>query len=144
MTFAYKVKNARELREINQQALAEMLGVSRRTVVAWETTDAQPRASRIRKLAEILQVSTDYLMNDDITDPTYGLEKKEYVEETRARFGNKAAKEMDYLLERNSALFAGGELSQEAKDAYFEAVMKAYLACKDEAKKTYGHRKEKS
>ena len=31
-----------------------MLGVSRRTVVAWETTDAQPRASRIRKLAEIL------------------------------------------------------------------------------------------
>lgn len=144
MTFADKVKNARELREINQQALAEMLGVSRRTVVAWETTDAQPRASRIRKLAEILQVSTDYLMNDDITDPTYGLEKKEYVEETRARFGNKAAKEMDYLLERNSALFAGGELSQEAKDAYFEAVMKAYLACKDEAKKTYGHRKEKS
>lgn len=141
MIFSEKVKNARELLEINQQTLAELMGVSRRTIVAWETTDAQPRAGRVRKLAEILQVSTDYLMNDDVTDPTYGLEKKEYVDEARKRFGVKAAKEMDFLLDRNTALFAGGEISQEAKDAYFEAVMKAYITCKEEAKKTYGRKK---
>lgn len=143
MTFAEKVKSARELREINQQALAEMMGVSRRTVVAWETTDAQPHASRIRKLAEVLQVSTDYLMNDDITDPTHGIEKQPYVEEARERYGAKAAKEINFLMERNNALFAGGEISDDAKEAYFQAVMKAYLECKEAARQTYGRKGKK-
>ena len=68
------------------------------------------------------------------------LEKTEYVEETRERFGSKAAKEIDFLLERNSALFAGGALDQEAKDTFFEAVTKAYWAAKEEARKTYGRK----
>jgi len=37
---------------------------------------------------------------------------------------------------------ACGALDQEAKDAFFEAVMKAYLKCKEEARKTYGRNKE--
>lgn len=48
---------------------------------------------------------------------------------------------MNELLERNAALFAGGELSQEAKDDFFQAVTKAYLLCKEEARKTYGRKK---
>lgn len=55
-------------------------------------------------------------------------------------FCAKAAAEVNALLERNAALFAGGELSQEAKDAYFEAVMKAYLACKEKARETFGRK----
>lgn len=141
MTFSDKVKIARDKRGINQEQLAKLMGVSRRSVVAWETTGTMPRGWRIRKLAELLGVSEDYLENDEITDPQHGLDKKEYVEETRSRFGDRAAKEMDALLEKNVALFAGGEISQEAKDSYFEAVMKAYLACKEEAKKTYGRKK---
>ena len=45
---------------------------------------------------------------------------------------------MDFLLERQRVFFAGGEISQEAKDAFFEAVMKAYLACKEEAQRKRG------
>ncbi|MDD3250965.1 MAG: helix-turn-helix transcriptional regulator [Lachnospiraceae bacterium] len=141
MTFSDKVKLARTELGINQEQLAELMGVSRRSVTSWETTGTKPRGSRLRKLAELLQVSEDYLAHDKITDPKYGMEKKEYVEETRSRFGDRAAKEMDVLLEKNVALFAGGELSQEAKDSYFEAVMRAYITCKEEAKKTYGRKK---
>jgi transcriptional regulator with XRE-family HTH domain len=141
MTFSDKVKLARTELGINQEQLAELMGVSRRSVTSWETTGTKPRGSRLRKLAELLQVSEDYLAHDTITDPKYGMEKKEYVEETRSRFGDRAAKEMDVLLEKNVALFAGGELSQEAKDSYFEAVMRAYITCKEEAKKTYGRKK---
>ena len=141
MTFSDKVKLARTELGVNQEQLAELMGVSRRSVVSWETTGTKPRGSRLRKLAEVLHVSEDYLAHDTITDPKYGMEKKEYVEETRSRFGDRAAKEMDVLLERNVALFAGGELSQEAKDSYFEAVMRAYITCKEEAKKTYGRKK---
>ena len=71
------------------------------------------------------------------------VEKQEYVDAAREQFGDKAASEVDFLLEKNSALFAGGDLSQEAKDDFFAAVMKAYLTCKDEAKKTYGRKKPK-
>lgn len=42
------------------------------------------------------------------------------------------------LLRKNTALFAGGDLSQEEKDAFFEAVMRAYVACKDEARRKFG------
>ncbi len=140
-TFSEKVKEAREELKLNQQQLGDLVGVSKRSIAAYETTDTKPRGNTARKLAAALQVSVDYLLNDKILDPKYGIEKAPYVEETRERLGSKAAKEMDALLEKNMALFAGGELDQEAKDDFFEAVMKAYLKCKDEAKKTYGRKK---
>lgn len=143
MTFSDKIKRAREVRHLTQQQLADLTGVSKRMIAAYETAGALARLSNMRKLAEALMVSVEYLQNDEITDPTHGLEKKEYVDEARQRYGEKAAKEMNFLLDKNAALFAGGELSQEAKDAFFEAIMKTYLACKEEAKKTYGRKKPK-
>ncbi|HHT66259.1 MAG TPA: helix-turn-helix transcriptional regulator [Clostridiales bacterium] len=142
-TFSEKVKEGREGLKLNQQQLGELVGVSKRSIAAYETTDTKPRGNTARKLAAALQVSVDYLLNDEITDPKYGMEKVSYVEEVRERLGRKAAKEMDALLEQNLALFAGGELDQEAKDAFFEAVMKAYLRCKEEARKTYGRKKNR-
>lgn len=140
MTFSEKVKTARETLKLNQQELGERVGVSKRSIAAYETTDTKPRGNVVRKLASALQVSVDYLLNDEIEDPYYGIEKAPYVEEARQRLGARAAKEMDTLLEQNMALFAGGELDQEAKDAFFEAVMKAYIKCKEESRKTYGRK----
>lgn len=140
--FSQKVREARTLLKLNQEELGRLIGVSTRAVVAYETTDTKPRASTLRKLAETLKVSVDYLTNDKIDDPLYGIEKQPFVEETRNLYGDKAAREIDFLMERNAALFAGGELSQDAKDAYFEAVMQAYLECKNKAKQTYGKKAE--
>ncbi|OJV66753.1 MAG: transcriptional regulator [Clostridiales bacterium 38-18] len=137
-SFSEKIREAREALKLNQQQLSDLVGVSKRSIAAYETTDTKPRGNIAGKLASALQVSVDYLLNDDIIDPKHGIEKSPYVEETRERLGAKAAKEMDVLLEQNMALFAGGELDQEAKDAFFEAVMKAYITCKEDARKTFG------
>ncbi|NLC85014.1 MAG: helix-turn-helix transcriptional regulator [Ruminococcaceae bacterium] len=137
-TFSDKVRDSRESLKLNQQQLAELVGVSKRSIAAYETTDTKPRGNVARRLADVLQVSIDYLLNDHITEPKYGLEKAPYVEEARERLGAGAAREMDALLEQNMALFAGGGLDQEAKDAFFEAVMKAYLRSKEEARRIYG------
>ena len=142
MTFSDKIKLSRELCNLTQQQLADKVGVSKRTIASYESSGAIARSSTMRKLARALNVSYDYLTNDDITDPKQGIEKIEYIEEARNQFGNRAAKEVDELLERNAALFAGGELSEEAKDAFFTAVTKAYLECKEQAKKTYGRKKK--
>ena len=112
-TFSEKIKEAREELKLNQQQLGELVGVSKRSIAAYETTDTKPRGNIARKLAAALQVSVDYLLNDEIIDPKYGIEKAPYIEEARERLGPKAAKEMDVLLEQNVALFAGGALDQD-------------------------------
>ena len=142
MTFSDKIKVSRELCNLTQQQLADKVGVSKRTIASYESSGAIARSSTMRKLAVALNVSYDYLSNDEVTDPKQGIEKINHIEEVRGQFGDKAALEVDDLLERNAALFAGGELSEEAKDAFFTAVTKAYLECKEEARKTYGRKKK--
>ena len=142
MTFSDKIKLSRELCNLTQQQLADKVGVSKRTIASYESSGAIARSSTMRKLAKALNVSYDYLTNDDITDPKQGIEKIEYIEEARNQFGNRAAKEVDELLERNAALFAGGELSEDEKYAFFTAVTKAYLECEEKEKKTYGRKKK--
>ncbi len=139
-TFSEKVREARRLRNLNQSELGELIGVSTRSVVAYETKGIRPRAHTLRKMAETLGVSVDYLGRDDIDDPLYGIEKADYVEEAKALFGTKASREIEFLMERNAALFAGGDISQAAKDAYFEAVMAAYLECKAKSRDKYGRK----
>ena len=66
-----------------------------------------------------------------------GLKKKTNEAVAHELYGNKAAAEVNVLPERNAALFAGGKLAQEAEVAYFEAMMKAYPACKEKARETF-------
>jgi hypothetical protein len=80
-------------------------------------------------------------MEENCTDPLDEIEKAGYVEQARELYGSSGVRDMDTLLRDNAALFAGGELSQDQKDAFFEAVMKAYLTCKEEAKEKYGRKK---
>ena len=66
----------------------------------------------------------------------------EYVEEMRQQAGKKDSLDLEEMLKQNQSLFAGGTISEEAKDAYFQAVMKAYLDCREAAKQTYGRKKD--
>lgn len=136
--FSRKLKEARVAKELNQDELGEIVGVTRRSIVAYERGDAVPHKKTIRALAKALGVSTEYLTNDEITDQSFSKEMDHLVEEASSRFGNKGASEVEDLLKQNVALFAGGSISEEGKAAYFEALAKAYFACKEEAKKKYG------
>lgn len=120
--------------------LAEKLHKIILTVIGKSGTIA--RISTMRKLAHALNVSYDYLKHDEITDPSYGIEKMDYIDEVNGQLGEKGARDINEILEANRALFAGGELDEEAKDAFYQAVTKAYLSCKMEAKKTFGRKKK--
>ena len=143
MTFSDKIKRSREVARMTQVELAEQVGVSQRTIASYESGGARARRSTIEKLARALKVSVKFLSDDDCTDPLAEIEKDDYIEQARAMYGAKGVRDMEELLRDNAALFAGGELSQDQKDAFFEAVMKAYLTCKEESKKKFG-RKNKS
>ena len=141
MTFSDKVKRSREVVGMTQSELAAKTGVSQRTIASYESGGAIARRSTMEKLARALKVSVKYLMEENCTDPLDEIEKDGYVEQARELYGASGVRDMDTLLRDNAALFAGGELSQDQKDAFFEAVMKAYLTCKEEAKEKYGRKK---
>lgn len=115
-TFSEKIRDKRKELGLSQEELGNRIGVSKRMIIKYENDGVKPRQAVMKKLAEVLNISVEYLSLDDNENDNNTVEKK--VEE---------------LLEKNTALFAGGELSQEAKDSYFEALMKAYLTCKEQA-----------
>lgn len=141
MTFSDKIKRSREVAGLTQRELADLVGVSQRTIASYESTNAVARRTTMAKLARALKVSVRYLSDDECTDPLADIEKDDYVEEARQRYGASGARDVDALLRDNAALFAGGELSQEEKDAFFEAVMRAYVASKDIASIKFGRKK---
>ena len=140
MTFANKIKRCREKAGLSQQQLADAVGISKRAVASYESEGSKARPDTIEKLAEALNVSVDYLTIDIIDDPLYGREKAPYLDVIIKEFGSKAAKDLNKLLEKNVAFFAGGSMPQEAKDAFFEALTEAYLNNKREAKKKFGRK----
>ena len=139
-TFQEKVIEQRKKLELSQQELADKSGIARRSIVAYENGQNFPHSAQLYKLAKALEVTTEYLRNDDINDPLYGADRMEYVEEMRRKGGSKEALDLEEMLKQNQALFAGGTISEEAKDAYFQAVMRAYLECKEIASQKFARK----
>ena len=70
MSLAEKMIELRKQNGLSQQDLADRLGVSRQAISRWETGAVQPLADSVKSLAQVFQVSTDYLLNDDLDTPT--------------------------------------------------------------------------
>ena len=62
MSFNQQLAALRKARGISQEALADMLGVSRQAVSKWETAETQPEMANLMALCEILKVSPNQLM----------------------------------------------------------------------------------
>lgn len=140
-SFAEKVKDARTELGISQAQLGSMVNVSARSIQAYEKGEKVPRSGAMLKLAKALNVSVKFLSDEDCLNPLEDIEKDGYIAEARQRYGAKGGRDIDMLLGENTALFAGGELSQEEKDIFFEAVMRAYITCKEEAKVKFSRKK---
>jgi len=66
MILADKIINERKKNGWSQEELAQMLNVSRQSVSKWESAQAIPDLNRIIQMASIFNVSTDYLLKDEI------------------------------------------------------------------------------
>lgn len=140
--FAEKMRDARAELNMSQATLAEETELSIRSISAYETGTALPRPSTLRKLAKALHVTVEYLTNDEVQDPNAGLVREQSMDNIRSMYGTRGVTEAEALLLQNRALFAGGSLSQEAKDAFFQAVMTAYVTCKEDARQTFSRTKD--
>ncbi len=142
-SLAEKLRDARYELGLSQTELGEKVGVSLRSILAYEKGAATPRRGTILKLAKALGVSVKFLSDDSCENPVEDIEKDGYIEEARERYGAKGARDLDTLISENCALFAGGELTAEEKDVFFEALTKAYIACKEEAREKFTPKSKK-
>ena len=68
MILADKIIENRKKNGWSQEELAEKLGVSRQSVSKWEGAQSMPDMKKILQLAEVFDVSTDYLLKDEIEE----------------------------------------------------------------------------
>ena len=133
-SFAEKVFDARNELDLSQTELGKQVGLSLRSILAYEKGEKIPRPATMLKLAKALNVSVKFLTDDNCENPLEDIDKDGYIEAAREQYGAKGARDMESLLADNIAMFAGGEISNEDKDLFFEAIAKAYFTCKEEAR----------
>ena len=134
MTFGEKIKQARLTLNLSQAELAAKTGITERSLYTYEQTGTIPRTGNIKKLAEALNVSVSYLLEDEESDSTSKINEELFLANVKNEYGSKGAREASDLLSKASALFAGGELDEETKEIFFQSLMEIYLESKAEAR----------
>lgn len=70
MTLSEKLYNLRRKKGLSQEGLAEKLDCSRQVISKWENGTTTPDAEMLQKYSELFGVSIDYLVKEDIDEPT--------------------------------------------------------------------------
>lgn len=80
--FAERLKRLRKINKISQDELAGMLGVSRSTIIRWESIESEVIPSDLNhlvSLCEILDTEPMYLLCGLFNEAKESLHKKEYI-----------------------------------------------------------------
>ena len=126
MTFGEKVKAERTKIGLNQDELAEKIGVTRRVICSYENDKSRPRGmDRYKKLAEALNLNLNYLLSED----------EAFVANAEDKYGHRGARQAKELMEEVTGLFAGGEMAEEDMDVMMKAIQDAYWIAKENNKK---------
>jgi transcriptional regulator with XRE-family HTH domain len=126
MKFGEKIKQLRTNKGASQEETAKACGISRRTYIGYEQEGRYPRNREVySRLADFFDVDQNYLLTED----------ENFVTSAAERYGSRGKHQAEQLVTELSGMFAGGELSEEDKDAVMLALQKAYWACKEDNKK---------
>ena len=111
MTFGDRLKQARENKGYNQKQFAERLGVTPTRLNYWEKDKREPDVAIIKQIAQILDVSSDWLIGNNLinenVDITLSANEKQHIKKYRSldHYGRKAVDSlMDIELERCSVV----------------------------------------
>lgn len=126
MKFAEKLKKARTAKGLSQGRLADMVGVSVRTVQNYELSGMHPKQRNIYyKLAAALGVDVNYLLTED----------EELIFRSYQKGGAESMRDVEELVSGVCGLFSGGSLPEEDLDAAMKAITEAYFAVKEQSRK---------
>ena len=126
MTFGEKVRELRTRKGYSQKELAELTGVTRRTVRNWETEGKYPRNQALyAALASALGCSEEYLRG----------EQELFLTRAAEEYGTRGQRQAQAFLDSTRAMFAGGDLSPEDIDMIGKHFMEMFWEAKENARK---------
>ena len=144
--FGDRLKYLRKSHKLTQTDLAEKLNTSQATVGAWETEVRTPDLEMLTKIADIFEVSTDYLIGrNTVPFPTKEeppQKKKPLTEEEMLKlplapgahvYKEPALKESDFKVFASHS--EDGELSPEEKRAILLIAEEVYRTYREDQKK---------
>lgn len=71
MTLGQRLYELRKAKNLSQEQVADILGVTRQTVSKWETDQSTPDFDKILPLCQLFDISTDELISGKSSDNTY-------------------------------------------------------------------------
>ena len=66
MSLGNKILTIRKKRELSQEELGEMIGVTRQTISNWELGETSPNPEQLKLLSNVLKISIDDLLDNNI------------------------------------------------------------------------------
>lgn len=120
-----KIAQIRNARCLTQLELSKKTGITKRAIQNYEAGTRTPRLDVITKIAQALEVDVHELMTDE----------EHFVIEAREKYGSRGKASAEMLIENATALFAGGDISEEDKANVMEALQEAYWKSKIKNKK---------
>ena len=121
MTFGERVRNYRKKKKLSQSALAELAGVSPRTIFGYEAGTTYPRTERLlNRLADALGVTSEALVDDSTALESFAFVNAKPSLDTQARI----------ITQQVISILLGEYLPDEQKDEMVHAIMDAYWESK--------------
>lgn len=115
MEFSERLKNLRKQAHLTQTDVAEKLGISQQAYASWERGVKKPTQENLVKIAQILDVSIDYLVGNsdksvkedelDNVELLFRMNSKGLTEEEKEIF----KKELIEFMEKRKKSFERGE-----------------------------------
>lgn len=132
--FGLKLKSYRKAKEMSQKDFAEFLGIPYRTYQNYESGSRYPKNMEvINKIASALGITAE-----DLLGSAGG-----YIVEAGEKGGYRDVKRMEQMVTQLSAMFAGGDIDEESKDAAMAALNEVYWKHKQENRERYTTKKNK-
>ena len=125
MKFSDRLKDIRESKNLTQEELANLSGVSARSIQRYESGASRPRVEATEKIAKAQNVSVNEILGSDDM----------LIAQAGEKYGTRGAKQAQELMNEITGLFAGGEMAEEDMDIMLKAIQEAYWLAKDKNKK---------
>lgn len=117
MTFGERVRTLRKKKKLSQNALAELVGVSPRTIFGYEAGTTYPRTENIlNRLAGALDVTREALMEGETSPESFAFIRADHSMTTQMRIATQQV----------ATLLLSDSLSDVQKDVMAHAIMDAY------------------
>ena len=133
MQFHEKLRSLREGRKMTQVECALAIDVSLRAYQNYESGRLYPRdPSVLTRISNYFGITVDELING----------REMFLMEAKEKFGALGMKQAERILRQTEALYAGGSLSPEDEEAFYEHMMEIFVKAKARNAARYAARRE--